>query len=248
RRISSMIGAGFAHLLMIVGAVSLIWGAATGTFFGFTPYKPPIPIDLSEESRTFMMSLSFTIGAIHLSLAQCWQAVRHYPDLRFLNKLGWAAFIWGMYGVVRMFVLNEPMNWETPWPYLLLTGATLAIGFAAPSRNPVKMIGLGLAAFPLSMLSAFSDVISYVRLMAVGLASSVLAVSFNDMALGMEFWPLTVVILLFGHGLNLGLALIAMFAHGVRLNMLEFSNNLGMQWIGYPYQPFLQRVTQEHKP
>ena len=67
------------------------------------------------------------------------------------------------------------------------------------------------------MLSAFSDVISYVRLMAVGLASSVLAVSFNEMALDVDFWPLTVLVLVFGHGLNIGLAMIAMFAHGVRL-------------------------------
>ena len=98
------------------------------------------------------------------------------------------------------------------------------------------------------MLSAFSDVISYVRLMAVGLASSVLAVSFNDMAMGLDSWPLAVIVLLFGHGLNMGLALIAMFAHGVRLNMLEFCNNLGMQWVGYTYQPFTRRVIQEDLP
>ena len=95
-----------------------------------------------------------------------------------------------------------------------------------------------MANFPLSMLSAFSDVISYVRLMAVGLASSVLAVSFNEMARDTDAWPLAVLVLVFGHSLNLGLAMIAMFAHGVRLNMLEFCNNLGMQWTGYPYRPF----------
>jgi V/A-type H+-transporting ATPase subunit I len=67
------------------------------------------------------------------------------------------------------------------------------------------------------------------------------------MALEMNFWPLTIVILIFGHGLNLGLALIALFAHGVRLNMLEFSNNLGMQWTGYPYNPFLKRMIQEQE-
>jgi len=59
------------------------------------------------------------------------------------------------------------------------------------------------------------------------------------------FWLLSAIILVFGHGLNISLALIAMFAHGVRLNMLEFGNNLGMEWVGYPYKPFTQRVTQE---
>ena len=134
------------------------------------------------------------------------------------------------------------MTWQTPWPYLLIAGAVLAIVFASPSANLVKMLGMGLAQFPLSMLSAFSDVISYVRLMAVGLASSVLAVSFNDMALQAGFLPLTILVLVFGHGLNVGLALIAMFAHGVRLNMLEFGSNLGMEWAGYPYRPFAHRT------
>jgi V/A-type H+-transporting ATPase subunit I len=147
-----------------------------------------------------------------------------------------------MYGVVNMFVLKGPLNWQTPWPYLLLIGAFLAIGFANPCRNVAKMLGMGFAQFPLSMLSAFSDVISYVRLMAVGLASSVLAANFNDMAFQAGILPITILVLVLGHGLNVGLALIAMFAHGVRLNMLEFGNNLGMEWGGYAYRPFAHRT------
>jgi len=246
RKLARSLGERFVQLLTIVGFVSVIWGMVTASFFGLTPYDPLIKVDLSEESRRFMMSLSFTIGAVHLSLAQWWQAVRLYPNLEFLNKVGWGVFLWGMYGVVRMFVLGEPLHWGTPWPYLLLVGAALAILFASPSRNVLKMLLLGVAQFPLSMLSTFSDVISYVRLMAVGLASGVLAVSFNAMAMQIGFWPISVIVLIFGHALNLGLALIAMFAHGVRLNMLEFCNNLGMQWTGYKYRPFSYRVSEEY--
>jgi V/A-type H+-transporting ATPase subunit I len=243
RRTAKALGARFTQLLMIIGAVSVVWGALTNSFFGFQVLPATlIPIELSEGSRTFMMRLSFILGAIHLCVAQLWQAVRHYPDLRWLNKLGWAMFVGGMYGVVNMFVLQGPMTWRAPWPYLLIAGAALAILFAHPSRRPLVTIGVGLAQFPLSMLSAFSDVISYVRLMAVGLASSVLAASFNEMALGIGIWPLTALVLVLGHGLNIGLAMIAMFAHGVRLNMLEFSNNLGMQWTGYPYKPFAHQT------
>jgi len=244
--VSKQLGARFTQLLMLVGAVSVVWGVLTNAFFGFAVLPTTlIPVDAQEQSIQFLMKLSFTIGAIHLSLAQLWQAVRYFPDLRFLNKIGWGLFIWGMYGVVKMLVLKEPMSWATPWPYLLIVGATLAVLFASPSRNPLKMVGLGLAQFPLSMLSAFSDVMSYVRLMAVGLASSVLAVSFNGLALDVGFWPITALILVFGHSLNIALALIAMFAHGVRLNMLEFGNNLGMEWVGYPYRPFARRVAEE---
>ena len=208
--------------------------------------RPPIPVDLSQHSRFLLMKLSFVVGAVHLSVAQLWRALAVYPDLRFLNRLGWAVFIWGMLGVVLFFVLRSPMAWDTPWPYFLIVGATMAILFASPCRNVPKMLGLGIADFPLSLLAAFSDVISYVRLMAVGLASSVLAVNFNEMARSAGPWPLMIAILLFGHGLNLGLAMIALFAHGVRLNMLEFSNNLGMQWTGYAYDPVFRRTIREH--
>lgn len=243
RKLSKALGAAFTQLLMIVGAVSTVWGVITNTFFGASLpfYEPLISVSLAEESRLFMMRLSFTIGAIHLSLAQFWQGVRLWPDLQALAKFGWGIFIWGMYGVVNFFVVKGPFNWQTPWPYFLLAGAALAIGFAHPSRNVVKALVFGLASFPLSMLSAFSDVISYVRLMAVGLASSVLGASFNQMAMEIGNPWLAGVILVLAHGLNLGLCLIAMFAHGVRLNMLEFSNNLGMQWSGYPYRPFARR-------
>ncbi len=248
RRAASFLGKHFTQLLIIISMATLLWGGVCATFFGVTLYPPLIAIDLSEASRTFMMRLCFWMGAVHLSIAQLWPAIGLFPDLRFLNRVGWAVFIWGMLGVVQMFVLRTPMGWETPWPYLLLVGGTLAIVFSQPSWNVGKMLLLGLANFPLSMLSAFSDVISYVRLMAVGLASGVLAASFNNMAREFDFWPLAVLVLVFGHSLNLGLAMIAMFAHGVRLNMLEFCNNLGMQWTGYRYSPFAQRTNQEYEP
>jgi V/A-type H+/Na+-transporting ATPase subunit I len=250
---TAILGKQFTHLMIIVSIATLLWGLVCATFFGVKLYTPLIDVSLEESSRTLLMLMSFWMGTIHLSIAQLWPAVRLYPDQRFVNRIGWAVFIWGMLGVVLLFVLNWQFGWHTPWPYLLIIGAVLAIGFAHPSRSIGKRLLLGLADFPLSMLSAFSDVISYVRLMAVGLASSVLAESFNNMAAeilgggGLVSWPLFVLVLFFGHSLNLGLAMIAMFAHGVRLNMLEFCNNLGMQWTGYRYSPFSQQTTQEYQ-
>jgi len=90
-------------------------------------------------------------------------------------------------------------------------------------------------------MGTLSDTISYIRLMAVGLASTILATTFNDLAAQLAAsatWLAGAPVLLFGHGLNIGLAMIAIFAHGVRLNMLEFSKCLGMSWSGYPYEPF----------
>ena len=254
RKATDVLGKQFTHLMIIVSSATLLWGLICASFFGVRLYTPLIDVSLEESARTTLMLMSFWMGAIHLSVAQLWPAVRMYPDQRFLNRVGWAVFIWGMLGVVLLFVLNWQFGWHTPWPYLLIVGAVLAIGFAHPVRSIGKRLLLGFADFPLSMLSAFSDVISYVRLMAVGLASTVLAESFNSMAAeilgggaGIARWSLFVIVLFFGHSLNLSLAMIAMFAHGVRLNMLEFCNNLGMQWTGYRYSPFSQRTTQEYQ-
>ena len=238
KKASSALGPDFTKLLIVVGAVSLLWGFLCGSFFGFVLYTPPLPVDTTDRSRFMLMQISFTMGAIHLSSAQLWQAFRLFPDLRFIGKVGWGIFIWGMLGVVWMFVLGTSLTWETPWPYLLIAGAVLAILFNSPSKNILKTVLLGVGNFPLSMLGAFSDVTSYARLMAVGLAGSVLAGSFNDMALNSGSWLIAVPTLIFGHALNLALAMVSLFCHGVRLNMLEFSNNLGMQWNGYSYRPF----------
>ncbi|TVS17564.1 MAG: hypothetical protein EA424_12450 [Planctomycetaceae bacterium] len=249
-----LLGKQFIHLMIIVSTATLLWGLVCATFFGVKLYTPLIDVSLEESSRNFLMLLSFWMGAIHLSTAQLWRAVRMFPNQQFVNRVGWMIFIWGMLGVVLHFVLNWPFHWQTPWPYLMIFGGVLVIGFAYPKLWWGKRLLMGVADFPLSMLSTFSDVISYVRLMAVGLASSVLAESFNNMAMavvseggGIVQWPLMIVILFFGHSLNLCLAMIAMFAHGVRLNMLEFCNNLGMQWTGYQYHPFSQRTTQEYQ-
>ncbi|MCK4819087.1 hypothetical protein KA005_25160, partial [bacterium] len=238
KNIAPALGKEFTNLLITIGATTLIWGCICASFFGVELYKPLIPVDMSDASRNLMMKISFYVGAIHLSIAQLWVALRLAPNLKFLSKIGWAIFVWGMLGVVQMFVLGYQVNMNTIWPYLLMVGAALAIIFESPNKNIIKMLALGTVSFPLAMLSAFSDVISYVRLMAVGLASSVLAKSFNELATGIDFVPATILILIFGHSLNIGLALIALFAHGVRLNMLEFSNNLGMQWGGHLYAPF----------
>ncbi len=247
-KVIAAMGLPFANLGLIIGLATIAWGLVTNGFFGFQPFGPDaalIEVSLREASRQRMMELSFWIAAIHLSFAWAWQALRLYPDLRFLAPLGWALVVWGMLGVVFYLLLGPEaygFSWATPWPWLLIVGTTLGVVFHGTQRNPLVRIGAGVGNGLLELLGKFSDEISYVRLMAVGLASTVLAQNFNQMAgLGPEgsgFGALTPVILVLGHLLNFALCMIALFAHGVRLNMLEFSNNLGMQWSGYAYQPF----------
>jgi V/A-type H+-transporting ATPase subunit I len=91
-------------------------------------------------------------------------------------------------------------------------------------------------------VSNFVDVVSYVRLFAVGMATFAIADAVNTMALDIGFSGILSglfagVILLFGHALNIALAAMGVLVHGVRLNTLEFSGHLGMEWTGQRYDP-----------
>ena len=94
----------------------------------------------------------------------------------------------------------------------------------------------------LGIVNVFSDIVSYIRLWAVALAGAAISNTVNEMAgpmLGKLSMIIVVVILLcFGHGLNMILNALSVIVHGVRLNTLEFSQHLGMAWSGTKYKPF----------
>jgi V/A-type H+-transporting ATPase subunit I len=107
-------------------------------------------------------------------------------------------------------------------------------------------MGATLVELPLSVIGSFSDVVSYLRLFAVGYASVVLSSTFNDMALAGGINSIigglgAALILFLGHTLNIILGMMAVVVHGIRLNMLEFSGHLGMQWSGKKYDPFSEK-------
>jgi V/A-type H+-transporting ATPase subunit I len=103
--------------------------------------------------------------------------------------------------------------------------------------------------FPFGLIGSFVDMLSYIRLFAVGMAGYYIASSFNMMAMNIwniqlawYWYPLLLVfglvVILFGHILNILLCLMGVLVHGVRLNTLEFSNHLGLRWAGFEYKPF----------
>ena len=97
--------------------------------------------------------------------------------------------------------------------------------------------------FPFSIINSFVDVLSYIRLFAVGMAGFYIANSFNGMGVGLwksSPWLLLIGIgvILFGHLLNIGLCMLSVLVHGVRLNTLEFSNHAGLSWSGSDFKPF----------
>jgi V/A-type H+-transporting ATPase subunit I len=124
-------------------------------------------------------------------------------------------------------------------------GSGLVLVFESFQKNILKGMGETLINLPLSVIATFSDVVSYLRLFAVGYASVVVSQSFNEMAIGdgvnsVIRGLITALILFFGHLLNAVLSIMAVLVHGVRLNMLEFSSHMKMAWSGKEYKPFTE--------
>jgi len=208
-------------------------------------YIAPFWREDGVASRELLIQISFLLGALHLITAHIRRLLVLLPSSEALAEVGWSVILAAMLGVIWT------MFFEQPVPSIVMlaglaVGLALVVLFGAPNRNPVKRVLIGFASALLPLIGTFGDTMSYIRLMAVGLASYYIAFAFNDLGAtmaGVGTWGAAAPILLIGHALNIALCVIAIFAHGVRLNMLEFSNNAGVQWAGYAYAPFTKIKT-----
>jgi V/A-type H+/Na+-transporting ATPase subunit I len=190
------------------------------------------------------MLICFTLAAIHLGLASILNFFQNLPGLKAFEHIGWFCLTVGMFPLVLNLVLGMNMP-EFVIP-LIISGFVLIVMFSRQEKGKNFFKGLlaglgGLFNTFLDGISSFSNIISYIRLFAVGMATVAIASSFNGIAAQMNQGPAiigAVIILLIGHGLNIIMALLSVVVHGIRLNVLEFSGQLGLEWTGYKYQPF----------
>ena len=180
----------------------------------------------------FMMRFSLILGLIHLVIARIMATVKKLPSPLAFADIGWILVLVGIFQLAGMLVLGGSMP---QWSWIVLgVGFFMVALFTNFQKNVFKAFFGSLFTSILDTISCFSDLVSYIRLFAVGIATVMVASAFNDMAGGIAA-PL---ILAFGHGLNIILALMSVMVHGVRLNMLEFSSHLGQEWSGHDYEPF----------
>jgi len=255
-------------LIYVLGMGTIVWGSLTGTWFGSKMILESVPFlqklvipSISNYPELFgldavsaqsqVMKFCFIIGTVQLSLACVLNIVHKAPkkDLSLFADIGWMIDILALYFVVLQLVIGEPSN------FAIVAGA-VGFGFLLVvvfgSQGPGIPFGKGLVSglgglFTtfLNTISSFSNIMSYIRLFAVGMASVAIAQSFNSIASGMMdgFAVVAgVLVLILGHSLNLVMGLLSVVVHGVRLNLLEFSGQLGMEWTGISYEPFSQTV------
>jgi len=243
KRVTAQVAQVF-RLFYVLNSSAIIWGILTGTFFGQAwlislGFRPLVPA-LNDPS--IVQRLCFFIGALHLSIAHGWRALIKLPSSAFLADVGWIMVLWISYFLAGSLILGEPFP-----RYGLaaaICGIILVLFFSEPRRNPIKSLGAGFVSvtFGLGFMSAFTDVVSYVRLFAVGLAGVAIADTTNAMAAGLGAGAVAfaggILIRFIGHALNIVLGPIAILVHGVRLNVLEFGlNHTGITWSGAAYKP-----------
>jgi len=233
---------GSFFLFYILSFCAIIWGICTGTFFGHdwvlkAGYKPLIPA-LNDEKT--LQRFCFFLGATHLSIAHIWRAILKAPSLSLLADIGWAGILWACFFIAKVLILGDSFPVFGNW--LLIAGISLVVIFTNPQKNILKGIGSGLGTLALSLMNNFTDVVSYIRLFAVGLAGVAIADAFNAMAssagsASVFSLILAAFIVLVGHSLGIMLGPVGVLVHGVRLNVLEFSGHANISWSGRNYKP-----------
>jgi V/A-type H+-transporting ATPase subunit I len=228
-------------LFYLLGFCAVVWGVLTGTFFGqswlqASGFRPLVP-QLNDAS--VMQTFCFFLGALHLSIAHSWQAYLKFPSLKALADVGYICILWTAFFLAGTLILGDAFPQFGIW--LFAAGIILVVLFTSPQRNVLRAIWVGLGTIALSLMNNITDVISYVRLFAVGLASLAIAETTNTLASGLGEGVVAVAggaaIILIGHSLNILLGPMSVLVHGVRLNVLEFSGHANVTWSGFTFEP-----------
>ncbi len=228
-------------LLLLMSTCILTYGALTGTWFGLPAERLPlilrgIPWFRDDVNSNHVKLLGFFIGAFHLSMARVWAAIISGSVRSSLGNIGWALFLWGNFFTVKMLLVSGG-TLPTVAKVLYVAGTVLILTCS------VNWLDMGDVIYtPFNFINSLVDVLSYIRLYAVGLSSFFIADSFNSMSAMVwksSPWmiPLALIIIFAGHALNIALACMGVLVHGIRLNTLEFSGHIGLSWSGKPYQP-----------
>ena len=254
---------GLGPIITVLGVGTTIVGFFLGTFMGIDLYAAEwVPqalknvmikgnLELAGSSYDIQMVLALCIGVFHICLAMVVKAICYTKQTGFKENIatwGWTLLIVGglIVAILGMTVLPaEVFKWT-----LIAVAGVSALGiyiFNTPGRNPLINIGAGLWETYNMATGILGDVLSYIRLYALGLAGGMLGAAFNNLGLmvmggtteGATWqWLPFVLILVLGHVLNLAMSALGAFVHPLRLSFVEYFKNAGYEGKGILYQPF----------
>lgn len=242
-------------LLQWLGGAAFIVGLLVGSFFAVTlPYATSKDYFLNQDN---LMALSIVLGVLQIFFAKGVAAYKTQVQrgLKFaLAPYSWIIFLLGMGAMFGLPALG--INLPSMLIYILyglvgLSGLIILL-YNTPGSNPLINVGSGLWAAYNNASGLIGDILSYIRLFAIGLTGAVLGSVFNTLAIDQTEslnafvrFPLMLFILLVGHAINIGLALIGALVHPIRLTYVEFFKNSEFEGGGIEYNPLRGKVITE---
>ncbi len=245
-------------LVQWLGGATVLFGVLTGTFFGLNIIEmidagrleglSAVREYMLDSNRMFTVALIF--GGVQIVYGMCIRAAnltRQYGIKHALDTIGWIVLIVG--GVILYAVSNDN-NKElinTLLYVLLAISGILILFLNSPGKNIFVNFGIGLWNVYNNASGLLGDLLSYIRLFALGVSSAILGYVFNVLALEMSGSTpvlsqlIFLIIILVGHGLNIFMASIGAFVHPMRLTFLEFYKNAGFSGGGKAYNPFVKK-------
>lgn len=250
------------RLIGFLGGMTFFVGLFLGTFFGmsileasWTPeWLKALCVDgwfPAGKIAGFpvQMVLAVAIGVLHICLAMIIKTINYTKRFGFsktVSTWGWTTLIVGGIIVIALGMTEVLSEVAFKWVIIALAAvSSLAIFvFNTPGRNPLVNIGSGLWDTYNMVTGLMGDVLSYIRLYALGLAGGMLGNAFNimgtmilDIPVPGVNWVFCIVILIFGHVLNLAMSCLGAFVHPLRLTFVEYFKNSGYEGTGLKYNP-----------
>ena len=251
--------AGMMNLVISLGIGTTVIGAIFGTFFGVSL----MDVDLPEGIKQFMitgkigdtsydkqMLLALLIGVVHVCLAMTIKAIVQTVRFGFkeaISNWGWLLLVIGFICTGGLSFFEVISANVTQWAFIII-GSVAGIGIYLLNnlhRNVFLNIGAGLWDTYNMATGLGGDVLSYIRLYALGLAGGMLGGVFNQIAFMVNDaagpvigWLLCGLILVFGHALNIAMSCLSAFVHPLRLTFVEYFKNSGYEGKGEAYKPF----------
>ena len=244
----------YAPLVVTLGIGTTVIGFLFHTFFSMDIAEwsifqgfPFLPAKIAGYDGTMVLAL--IIGIVHLCLAMVVKTYNATKVKGFANSLGtwgWTLLIVGGTIVGALALVGVLDKAATKWIVIVL-GILSAVGIFLLNdlhRNPLINIGSGLWESYNTVTGLLGDVLSYLRLYALGLAGAMLGKAFNDIGLmilgdgkSIPLWIPFLLVVIIGHTLNIAMCALGAFVHPLRLNFLEFFKNSGYEAAGRTYNP-----------
>ena len=239
-------------LIQVLSASTFFCGLLTGTFFGANIYDLDWPIVQRLKHAVLMdnndmFRLSLILGVIQILFGMVLKAVNQTIQFGFkyaIATIGWIILLVST-AVSALFSSSELLSMGgTAYKVVLCISGAMIFLFNTPGKNIFMNIGLGLWDSYNMVTGLLGDVLSYVRLFALGLSGGILAGVFNSLAVGMSpdnviAGPIVMVLIfVIGHAINMFMNVLGAMFHPMRLTFVEFFKNSGYEGGGKEYKPF----------